>query len=539
MTALRHTHDAEAPLDPGTKLGNFVIERHLGAGGQADVYVARDSGLGRHVAIKVLRASKLATTEQLIREAQIAANLDHPNIVRIYHIELSQRVPFIAMEFIDGISLDERIAADGVLTLTAAARCGIAAADALAHAHRSGVLHRDVKPRNILVSKQSVLKLVDFGLASSFSARDTRVGTVGFMAPEVRAGQPVTVQSDLYSLGATLYCALTGMPPSQRKSNHMLALPRATPAVMFDVIAQCLATEARERPVSADEVMYELSRAIPALPRNFSVALAQPPLVNIDEVLDGVELVRRRLEHQLRSPGVVITQGQRGAAAVLNIAPLRISAGTSDDELLAMLSAASTSHSGPRPKVLLVAAIEPGRAASWSMPRVAQWAQANSAIVVFDGETVYDDGRSALRIEVPALDDFERRDFVEVQLAEFGELFWTQDAVTLIAHGRHDLWAVRELSLAAICVSIAAKMAMVTTYSVVAAGAHDALPQQPEDVEAPWRRAPQAWPSRGLLATLRQIRQSRGSSPPDVVNATEKLDSIHPEPQHGAQRQSH
>ena len=208
---------------------NYEIIRELAAGGMGIVYLARDRTLKRKVALKVLLGRGL-TPDELPRfelEARVVARLSHPNVVTIHASGVEAGKPWLAMEFIEGGSPKDRLKREGPPPPEEAARVSLALADALQHAHESAVLHRDIKPHNILLADGDRPLLTDFGLARDLSeARErlTRSGEVmgspAYMAPEQANGELKNVgpATDIYGLGATLYELLTGRPPFKGKS---------------------------------------------------------------------------------------------------------------------------------------------------------------------------------------------------------------------------------------------------------------------------------------------------------------------------------
>src|SRR5438094_2555779 len=237
----------------GTRLGTYEILAPLGAGGMGEVYRARDTRLGRDVALKVLPeafAKDCGRMARLQREAQMLASLNHPNIASIYGLEESGGVRALVMELVEGPTLEERIAASarrdsGGTGLAPPARAQQAAplaldeafsiakqiAEALEAAHEKGIIHRDLKPANIKVTEGGTVKVLDFGLAKAFNPQDSAanlnennsptlsiaatqagviLGTAAYMSPEQARGKPVDKRTDIWSFGCVLYEALTG-----------------------------------------------------------------------------------------------------------------------------------------------------------------------------------------------------------------------------------------------------------------------------------------------------------------------------------------
>jgi serine/threonine-protein kinase len=236
------------------------------------VYLGHDAKLGRPVAIKLL-ADHLATDEsfraRIIREARMAAGLSHVNIVHVYDVgqDTDQR-PYIVMEYVDGESLAETIAREGRIRPARVHEIGLDCCRGLQHAHAAGLVHRDIKPHNLLADREGLVKIADFGVARSLGETQlTMVGSVigsaRYLSPEQAAGRPVTPAADLYSLGATLYELLTGRTPHQGESLTELvqqrALPPApiaelvpgVPEALETAVMSCLDDDPERRPRSA------------------------------------------------------------------------------------------------------------------------------------------------------------------------------------------------------------------------------------------------------------------------------------------------
>lgn len=205
---------------PRVLSGRYRLEERIASGGMATVWRGWDQVLARTVAIKVLHehlAADEAFRERFRREAISAARLTHPNVVSLYDTGRDGEVTYLVMEHVEGITLKHRLAA-GALPVGSACRIGVAVARALDYAHQRGLIHRDVKPANILLGPDGAVKVTDFGIAKADQADDltrtgTMLGTAAYVAPEQIRGDAVTAMSDQYALGVVLYEALTGVQP--------------------------------------------------------------------------------------------------------------------------------------------------------------------------------------------------------------------------------------------------------------------------------------------------------------------------------------
>jgi serine/threonine-protein kinase len=209
--------------------GRYRLERQIGAGGTARVWVAFDTVLERRVAIKMLDVEGVPEQiERFRREARAIAQLQHPNIVGVLDTGEHDGVPFIALEYVDGETLKERIRRSGPLTITESVAIAVEVARALDAAHARGIVHRDVKPQNILLDPEGGAKVADFGIARSGAEESITLGgrvlgTTDYVSPEQALGQQVTGQSDLYSLGVVLYECLVGTVPFSGTSHVAVA----------------------------------------------------------------------------------------------------------------------------------------------------------------------------------------------------------------------------------------------------------------------------------------------------------------------------
>ena len=284
--------------------GRYVLERPLGHGAMSTVDLAHDTELDREVAVKRL-AENFARDDELRarfqREARLAARLSHPNVVHIYDVgEDDDGRPFIAMEFVDGETLAEVLARRGPLPAEEVARLGVQACRALAAAHDAGLVHRDVKPQNLILRRDGVLKLGDFGIAfglegTRLTVAGTVLGTAAYLAPEQARGEEVTGAADVYGLGAVLYELLTGRPPrtpatlADLSRTETIPVPLAAPPALARIVMRCLAADPDERPASAAEVARELAAT---LPETQTLPLPDHPSLRATEI--KVPQARRR-----------------------------------------------------------------------------------------------------------------------------------------------------------------------------------------------------------------------------------------------------
>src|SRR5437763_1256051 len=215
-----------------TIAGRYEVEELVGRGGMSSVYKARDRLLERHVALKILHDQYSADqefVERFKREARAVARLSHPNIVTVIDRGEDEGHQFIVFEYIDGENLKELIVRNGRLSVNDALELGLQVARALAFAHDQGLVHRDVKPQNVLLNGDGRAKVTDFGIARSldvdgFTQAGTVLGTSDYIAPEQASGQSVDSQTDVYSLGVVLYELLAGDVPFRGESFVAVAL---------------------------------------------------------------------------------------------------------------------------------------------------------------------------------------------------------------------------------------------------------------------------------------------------------------------------
>ena len=296
-------NDNDLGMLVGKSLGQFQIVEQIGAGGMAMVFKAYQPTLDRHVAIKVLPtlyARDPIFVKRFEREARSVARLAHPNIVRIHDFGEQDNITYIVMEYVDGGTLKDRLKRP--LPVTEAADFIIQAAEGLECAHRNGIIHRDVKPANILLRKDGYLLLSDFGIAkilegtTNLTRAGTGIGTPQYMSPEQGTGQMVDRRSDIYSLGIVLFHCLTGHVPFTADSplsitlkhmNEPLPISRLAaeniPRPIIQVVQKMTAKQQQDRYQTTEEVVEALTRALAAsnlsLSRVYRGGLAPLPLV--------------------------------------------------------------------------------------------------------------------------------------------------------------------------------------------------------------------------------------------------------------------
>src|SRR5262245_26817029 len=302
------------PLQPGTKVGRYEVRSKIGTGGMGEVYLAEDTQLHRRVALKVLPADVAAKQDRMRRfkqEAMAAAALNHPNIAHIYEIGESDHINFIAMEFVDGQTLRHKIYRERT-ELRKLLRFLQHAAEGLARAHAAGVVHRDLKPDNIMVTRDGHAKLLDFGLAKLISGQKlsssssematailpqrsepgTVLGTVGYMSPEQAQGdnEVVDQRSDVFSFGCILFEAVTGQRPFDGKDaidslNKIIREPAPSilefnadaPNDLQRIVRRCLAKDPDERYQTIKDVAIELKEVRRELAAAATLDTTVPP----------------------------------------------------------------------------------------------------------------------------------------------------------------------------------------------------------------------------------------------------------------------
>ena len=275
-------------LSPGTRLGVYEVITQIGAGGMGEVYRARDSRLGRDVAIKVLPGAVSDAPDRLRRfeqEARATSALNHPNVLVVHDIGQHDGAPYVVSELLDGATLRQQLTG-ARLPASRVAAYGVEIARGLAAAHDRGIVHRDIKPENLFVTRDGRLKILDFGVAKVLQAEtglsaDTRtvegteagvvIGTVGYMSPEQVRGEQVDARSDIFALGVVLYEMLAGQRPFARGSKvetlnailtetpaDLAGLQSLVPPALDRIVRHCLEKDPAQRFQSARDVAFAI-----------------------------------------------------------------------------------------------------------------------------------------------------------------------------------------------------------------------------------------------------------------------------------------
>jgi serine/threonine protein kinase len=290
--------------------GRYRIEDVLGRGGMASVYLARDGELDRPVAVKVL-AEHLADTpgfrQRFLREARLAAQLSHPNVVQVFDVGEDRGRPFIVMEYVDGSTLGDELKQRGKLEPTEVVDLALQICGGLEHAHAAGLVHRDIKPQNLLLRADGTVKIADFGIArAAETTKLTQIGSVlgtaAYLSPEQALGEEVTAAADIYSLGCVLYELLTERTPYVFETLPQLVMKHREEAIqplremrpdvperLEAAVMHALARNPDYRPESAAALAQELAVASPEPPTQ---ALPRPEGVDAKEVVDSPTRVR-------------------------------------------------------------------------------------------------------------------------------------------------------------------------------------------------------------------------------------------------------
>jgi formylglycine-generating enzyme required for sulfatase activity len=301
------------------------VERQLGAGGFAVVYLVRDLNLKRKLAVKVLSPDVIAShsvLERFKREAETVAQLSHPHIVPLHFIGEKGDLVYLVMEAIDGGSLGDRLEREPQLPIEEAARIFGEVASALAHAHKRGVVHRDIKPQNVLIDSESGRSLVtDFGIArtaegGSLTATGMVIGTPTYLSPEQVTGEPSDHRADIYALGVMMYQMLAGQPPFTGATPTAVLMKRLAgppeplkkvrpdvPDALAELVDACLATDPNERLSNAGDIVRYLT--------------GHSPISGAHTTSTGIRVARARSKSSAIALGVILALIGVGVAAGL------------------------------------------------------------------------------------------------------------------------------------------------------------------------------------------------------------------------------
>ncbi|MBN1348323.1 protein kinase [candidate division KSB1 bacterium] len=332
----------------GTKISHYEILEKIGEGGMGVVYKARDTKLDRIVALKFLHSDLTGDPDakaRLIKEAQAAAKLDHPNICTVYEIDESDDLTFISMNYIEGKNLDD-ILARGALPIDEALDIAIQIAAGVQNAHEHGIIHRDIKSANIMVTDDGQVKIMDFGLVKFIGKKKitksgTKLGTVSYMSPEQACGEEVDHRTDIWSFGMVLYEMLTGHLPFRGElertvmnaiiNQHPEPFDKGdtdSPEYLKSIVAKCLVKDREQRYQSAGTILADLkakNRAIVAKSRSTPLRA----FIKKHKYMSGISIL---LLIALLSFGKIYWFADRSEAAIDAIAILPLANLTGDPE---------------------------------------------------------------------------------------------------------------------------------------------------------------------------------------------------------------
>ncbi len=282
-----HSDSGSQPQEPGDRmLGEFRLLRKLGRGGMAEVYLAEQTSLRRNVAIKILRQDVLDDTDSVLlkrfeQEALAAAGLTHPNIVQVHSVGQQDKIHFIAQEYVRGVNLHEYLTKNGPPDVPVALHIMKQVAAALQAASDAGVVHRDIKPDNIMVNRKGEVKVADFGLAQltqegrkvNLTQEGTTMGTPLYMSPEQVHGRKIDHRSDIYSFGVTCYHLLSGEPPFRGETAMSVAIQHVNedppllsqrrpdlPPALCAIVQKMMAKQPEKRYPDAESLLKDLRK---------------------------------------------------------------------------------------------------------------------------------------------------------------------------------------------------------------------------------------------------------------------------------------
>lgn len=569
MTTLRPN---STDLAPGTQVADYVIEALLGQGAQGSVYLARDALLGRRVALKTLRSGTQDETRG-VEEARLLAALEHPNLVRVYHAMRHHGTWFIVSEYLGGGSLQQLVQRQSKLEPSQALDLLAQGARGLAFIHAQGVVHRDVKPENLLLSAAGEVKLADFGLAQLTSAErrsvSAQVGTPAFRAPELLQGAAANAATDVYSLGATLYYLLTGRIPfvslmdsGAARVERDLPMPEELTAPIKRLLVKLLCAVPGERPRSS-ELPELLARLALEPSRDLRLAPAAPsipdPLCDVGstavtrQVLqqgpDGVALANFLATDAVRQ-GVVLLTGESSdhlwefaATALARDGRLPFVA----SRTLLRSSSATLPIQWSRGGRLSVEAVadllREGRASAareqrfqyvevqlLTAPSPRQWQdvlelatsarQAGLACWILGPELPQSSNladhlvRFSLRDQTDQSQVYQARLSAWLRFATQDRLRFTADGLRYAAHlcaTDQVFWG--QLAHHCVLVAVHARLPVVTSWVVWGAWQSGDSLRQLAEVPAAFRTPPTEWPPSEHLATLQELRSGSAAEP--------------------------
>jgi TolB-like protein len=344
-TAFDETEQVPSRIEPGTRIGQYEVLEPLGSGGMGDVYRAHDTRLDRFVALKlVLDAGSDRSADRVLREARAASALNHPNICTVYEVGQFGSRPYLAMEYIDGQPLSSAMPAEGFEPADVL-KYGVQIAEALAHAHERGVIHRDLKAANVVVTPEGCAKVLDFGIAKRLTATGaggrtgtltdagTISGTLAYIAPERLRDHPADTRSDIWALGVLLYEMASGRRPFAGNTPFEVSsailkdlpppLPARVPARLRNVILTCLEREPAKR-------FQHASAVVAALNQDVHPHRADSRWIGSARIVTGltvaVLLVAAFVIYQWRLVG----GPSRGQTATLAVLPFKVLSGAQD-----------------------------------------------------------------------------------------------------------------------------------------------------------------------------------------------------------------
>jgi serine/threonine protein kinase len=567
QTRMDSVRAIDSRIEAGTVVANYVVEDLLGRGTEGCVYLARDSLLGRQVALKTLREGVVGETRG-VEEARMLAGLEHPNIVRVYHARRHDGVWFVIYEYLPGGSLQSQIQRLGPLPLRRALDLMAQAASGLAHAHGAGILHRDVKPQNLLLSRAGDIKLADFGLALDLRARAKTtgqpIGTPAFLAPELWSGSTATPAADVFSLGVCLYYTLTGRLPFVARDPEQLCraqlelepkLPVGLPAAVRGLVLAMMAKDAESRPSS--HLLSESLRALSDNPYRTATPQVSSPRLNATNpfVAGGGEQAARRTVRtgpdavyiseflsalRARPRGIELAAPTAAHALLLSDVALEHSSERHEFAVRLTLPNAGLLHDLISRKLERVAPgslsdacallLEPARELAGRglvevcVRRALTEEQRRDLEVLVDAATAIDTacvlvGASS---ELPALEGFRRvetlgapalrfeheeRLALWIELATGGRYTFSRDGLRLAAEACEvdgRFWP--RLAQDSLLIAAAAGLPVVTSWAVLGACAQAGPCHSIDDVPAAWRRRPSQWPTAEVAKRLAALR---------------------------------